>query len=556
MAEMDRFPIPKIPDRVVTYDIPAPNISNPHSLPHYMHSVVISRQVIYLHRSTPERDLYALRRKNAQNKSEFLQALSLDLHRSAFQLLLATIGQSFCYANGNKIYFMVVSLMLILISQVGFQFFDILNLKKQTMNRKTRSAIKFAAIRAIKNTLLFVCCLVTIVQLKTDSKVDTWMLAVEIILVLYFVLIIYFIINTGEMVQYMRTMLFNIMVFIQSFFAQREVAKNGVKTNDQGEHFLQSLWMFPLIAAVYGLILVYFFIKGPLGFLLKSKTTDMERKKGKRLINTRVLAPASSLCLTTSVYLLVFHLPVRPVPFFVFALLVASSLLFVTGGFYYSRTMKLVDDIYKKEIEEISKIEDAHEVKEEAMEVPYFMTRVSGGSLFRPSDQFDLLKLSIYMQQEAQFKSKESLKKEQDSKLVKIMSMKSDPSGFVGERSSFKYKMQNMEIQRVPNSFKMKNRFAEKHTGYMIILQENVKSMNNFSRHHSDESLRTDQAQVSQIHQSKGEEVCFICCENSSNAIALPCAHGGICLRCMFDLWIKGKACYMCKAVKFYQASQ
>lgn len=53
-----------------------------------------------------------------------------------------------------------------------------------------------------KNLLVLLNCLVMMMQLNTEG-LDKWILPFQIILVLYFVVIIYFIINTGELITYM-----------------------------------------------------------------------------------------------------------------------------------------------------------------------------------------------------------------------------------------------------------------------------------------------------------------------------------------------------------------
>ena len=422
------------------------------------------------------------------------------------------------------------------------------------LTRSIRASIRFHAIRAIKNSLLFFCCLIIMVQLGSDASVSKWLLPVEIILVLYFVLIIYFIINTGEMIQYLKTMLFNMMIFIELFFAQKIIDGN-YSSKDGRENFVESLWIYPLFTAIYALLFIYFVLKGPFSFLVQRKVGDSVAEKGMRTTSTQFLSALFSIVLSMLFVVLIFHLPSRPVPVYLFLLPVVSLVLMILAFLTVPRGIAAIKAVQQAETEEITQLEDKNEVKEDRIDIPHFVTRVAGGNHFKASDRFDLLRMAVLLQQDVQRQRsfKESLakeKRENDSRYMRNFSMKSDPSGMLPDRSSYKSKQERFEIHRMPATCSFKNKFQTPMAGYAMILQENIKLNNEKnSRHHTDESLRTDQVQLSQGYFSKGEEFCFICCEQLSNSVAMPCGHGGLCLRCLFDLWTRGKGCYMCKAV-------
>ncbi len=562
MIEGEGFPVPKVPDKVVSHEIPLPDISSPDKLQSPSFSLVLRREVLYLHRTRPEREAFSLRRKRSQNKSEFMTSFSQDIHRSAFQVFLFSAVQACSYLTGNKVYFLVASVMVLLVSQVGFLCLDIINMKRYSLmsrmplTRSIRASIRFHAIRAIKNSLIFFCCLIIMVQLGSDAVLSKWLLPIEIILVLYFVLIIYFIINTGEMVQYLKTMLFNMVIFIELFFAQKII--DGYYNSKEGrENFVSSLWVYPLFTVVYALLFFYFLLKGPFSFLVQGKVSDSVVAKGMRTISTQFLSALFSIVLSILFVVLIFHLPSRPVPGYLFLLPVISLCLMIVAFLTVKKAVTAIKVVLQAETEEIAKMEDKHEVKEDRIDIPYFVKRVAGGNHFKASDHFDLLRLAVLLQQDVhqQRSLKESLAKdrrENDSRYMRNFSMKSDPSGMYPERSSMKSRQDRLEIHRLPASCAFNNKFQSQVTGYAMILQENMKlATEKNSRHHSDESLRTDQVQLSQGYFSKGEESCFICCEQLSNSVAMPCGHGGLCLRCLFDLWTRGKGCYMCKAVVF-----
>ena len=77
--------------------------------------------------------------------------------------------------------------------------------------------MSFVAIRIAKNLCMFLNTIAIVVQLKSE-ELAKWILPFEVILVLYFVVIIYFIINTGELQVYLKTIFLNLLIFIQLFF--------------------------------------------------------------------------------------------------------------------------------------------------------------------------------------------------------------------------------------------------------------------------------------------------------------------------------------------------
>jgi hypothetical protein len=72
--------------------------------------------------------------------------------------------------------------------------------QKRSYDKKLK--IKFLGVRIGKNLLVLLNSLVMMMQL-TNEGLDKWVLPFQIILVLYFVVIIYFIVNTGELINYM-----------------------------------------------------------------------------------------------------------------------------------------------------------------------------------------------------------------------------------------------------------------------------------------------------------------------------------------------------------------
>lgn len=105
---------------------------------------------------------------------------------------------------------------------------------------------------------MFFNSLIISVQIGTTT-LSKWMLPYEIILVLYFVMIIYFITNTGELIKYLKTVLFNMLVFIELFFVQKEV-DNAIS---EGTHtqFFAGLWIYLLFLVVFVCFAIILFSK-------------------------------------------------------------------------------------------------------------------------------------------------------------------------------------------------------------------------------------------------------------------------------------------------------
>ena len=81
-----------------------------------------------------------------------------------------------------------------------------------------------------------------------------WILPFEVILVLYFLVIIYFIINTGELLVYLKTIFLNLIIFIELFFVQNNIDQ-AVKS-DHEDDFYSGLWIYPFFFFVYTLITI------------------------------------------------------------------------------------------------------------------------------------------------------------------------------------------------------------------------------------------------------------------------------------------------------------
>lgn len=297
-------------------------------------------------------------------------------------------------------------------------------------------------------------------------------------------------------------------------------------------------------------------------------------------------------------------------PWVAYCLVPMATLLLVTSYVYLPKTVALVEKLCDLELKAIKDLEDKHELKEDTLEVPYFLVKSSHtGSLYRIADRFDLLQGALFFEKIDRMRANnlenasleykagcEGRKESMNNSLYCADFLapsfnKEDSMSFHLEKGVSKrniarcgsIRSQNsvfkphegmsrkLEItETVPTFHRMKNVFMtdigkmnlphKDHLSKMSIYDPD-KSMKTIrpsktivSEGEETGSLRTDQVLLSvcQDYKPSNEELCFICCENSTNCVALPCLHGGICLKCSLNNWTRNKKCYLCKRVSSF----
>jgi len=43
------------------------------------------------------------------------------------------------------------------------------------------------------------------------------------------------------------------------------------------------------------------------------------------------------------------------------------------------------------------------------------------------------------------------------------------------------------------------------------------------------------------------DALCTICCERNANAVVMNCGHGGMCYKCVLDIWNYRNQCPLCR---------
>ncbi len=224
---------------------------------------------------------------------------------------------------------------------------------------------------------MFFNSLIISVQIGS-SNISRWILPYEIVLVIYFVLIIYFITNTGELVKYMKTILFNIVVFIELFFVQKNIDK--VLKKESQEEFFSGLWIYLLFLVIFICYGIMLFSKSIGRYLLDriNKLPRTEKKTKEQKMYGILLLDAFNISSLLGINITLLRTDdfdlTKITILAVFMLLcvimtVASRLLNSTKKLLSSA----VHEIVMNEIEKDEKSSEKVEEKVETTSVPYYL---------------------------------------------------------------------------------------------------------------------------------------------------------------------------------------
>ena len=256
---------------------------------------------------------------------------------------------------------------------------------------------------------MIMATVVIMVQLES-AGVGRWIVAFEIILVLYFVLIIYFIINTGEMIQYLNTIMFNTVLFIQLFFVQNDLYSCSYHC------VMGHVWIYIAylaISIVVLTVLAYRYVSAKYdkiyGYLLAIGTM-FSALLGVAIMHLKVEKYhdyQKYLSMSVSLFgLLIYVLSVYSKKYF--------------AGILNQSLERCLDQIRVPETAEFS--------------VPYYLTR-SSDNFYKPADKYDLLKLYSQLQS-MESKEKETTRSDKGEKIqvYTSISMKNKFSGSNAKR--------------------------------------------------------------------------------------------------------------------------
>ncbi len=311
-----------------------------------------------------------LKEEKVRARFRRLAAVEVFVTRLLLRTLLMVVCMNVMMFRSERVYFFVASIGVFAVCHVVHLSLDIINMKRYSlMSRSEKIARRYLIVRVCKNCLTIAATAVMAVQLESGG-VGRWIVAFEIILVLYFVLIIYFIINTGEMVQYLNTISFNTLLFVQLFFVQNDLFKCSHPC------VLRRLWIFSVYLAVSLLLVaatVYRFV-----------SAKYEKVYGYLL--------AVGVVFTALLGVVIMHLRVETYldyhKYLSMSVSLFGLLACVLSCYSKKYVARLIDQSLNSCLEQIRAPESAGP----AVSVPYYLTR-SSDNFYKPSDKYDLLKL-------------------------------------------------------------------------------------------------------------------------------------------------------------------
>lgn len=211
------------------------------------------------------------------------------------------------------------------------------------------------------------------------------------------------------------------------------------------------------------------------------------------------------------------------------------------------------------------------------LSIPYYVTKTDTvGSLFRPADRFDLLKLSIKLLASAKIKNAKKVKKEKTHLFGKGIetSMKSSKASNQEAKDVTepeKPDQAGSEAINIPVITGLKNKFLQifsknipkKESLKPVITNdlgvsdslnkkiEIVTSADIIVEHEIPNDLRPKIPEQPKDLMNKNEQEtdqCITCCNAQSNSVFLPCLHGGLCFTCAQTAFSQSSSCPLCKS--------
>ena len=515
---------------VKVYEIKSFDLSDLRKINRSTMEIVKKKDVIFHKRTRLEQEMLELKKEKATNRRDFGKAAVEDMFRTNVKVSISTLALDIFMVNTNRVYFVLASILLLCICQIGFLLMDVMKLRKARRSTENKYKIRYLGVRIGKNILILLNTLVILVEIGNEN-LDKWMLPYEIVLVLYFVVIIYFIINTGEMMFYVKTVLFNIIVFIELFFVQKIVQGAAIQTMQAD--FFQSVWIYEVMLSIYVLIFIYIFSKG-VGKLLLNKCSK-QASTNSTYVYSMLLLDSSSIVMMLSVSTLHF----KVTAYSILTMVIVSICSLLSGaliGVSYlllKRKFTLIKDEFTNSMAAIEKEEGAREKKEEKidkMEIPYYLIKAAD-NYYRVADKYDLLKLSITEGNKLYPDDINSQGEDESKKEVVVDENKVEMrlEKYTRKPGDFKFIRKEMKTTKAPTSSRHK------------INEGGEDEVDRTDRSNSEKSnRRSDKMSIV-------DHVCFICCDRFHTCVNMNCGHGGICMRCGLDMWNRNEACFLCK---------
>lgn len=497
-----------------------------------------------------DKEIFEIRKEKVNIRRERMLESITDAFRNSAKAFFSSVILDAFMSRSNKVTFLLISTIVLGLIQSAFLALDIYCLRKvKEPPSEVKSKLRFASARLVKNFAIALICVVISTQLASDN-LSKWILPIEILLVLYFVVIIYFVINSGSIRPYYDSIIFNLILFIECFFVQRDTAYLPNKES----HFLSEIWIYDAMIGLFGLALLVHWYHAARSLSHKEK-----KLKGKVYLLLGIDTLSVVLCMICASILMKSdsYDPAKvtvlsSTTVLAFGLTVASFLT-------QKHKIKLANDYFDamiKTIDQEAAKADKIEEKIETARVPYYMVPLTKG-FFKPADKYDLLKLATHRNQSTT--QDRGIKNPAPQILNrKITVDELPPLQRRGEEveEGFPQKDEAALVQQ-PKPKKVylfggvKNKFTDKPSSSPTkkYQKDNTERSYQKSRVVNEDRVNTSLDYSSKTGKTKNtKDQCLICFDREPNCVIMPCGHGGICLKCGLDIWSASATCFLCKA--------
>ena len=429
-------------------------------------------------------------------------------------------------------------------------------------------------------------------MLADRGTLGRWIVPVQIIQILYLVLVVYFVVKTGQLLIYLvaspdqKTIGFNLVIFIQSWFIEREMVK--ALDNPDATQLFSFFWIYGLSFSVYIVFFCLFFTRGPIAILLK----DDEKKIA--YFYCYLLLPAIAILTGVILHMAVLFQAEKSVVVALASTCISSSaltgLLFVKSkGLYKTEPEPQRDGstttinqqsqaIHREDLAIPSGTGEQRISKKTIISIPYYLVLTDAeGCLFKPADRFDLLKLSIKL-----LASKNNTNhKKQNKDKPPLFGKLNEPAKKFSKANTEEIKemvdsrppsAEHSEAKDLPAITGLKNKFFQMFSKKLPL--PNPEHSNQTSSNVkagvecqgpkidilSNSDIMVDSRKPGGLQEASKEErgaggakshdgeLCITCCNSKCDAVFLPCLHGGLCFQCAQTAFAQRPCCPLCNS--------
>lgn len=547
------------------------DLSNPKKINNATTSVVKNRKIVSAGQYV-DSEVFEIRKERALKEKSKLESLMKESYRVGIKTFVGmAILNAMMAATSHLVMLLVISAIVHGLTQCGFLAVDLYTLKKMNSNNDILTKnIRFISARIVKNVLACLLCVVIAFQLNSPSM-SKWILPLQILLVLYFVVIIYFVISTGKLSDFARTLLFNMLVFIELFFVQKDadiIPRSQIA-------FLQNIWIYYVIVSVYSGASLFYLYR-----FLSFYGDTIEGRKSRVFLSIAVDCLGAT-CMTTTAIVHINSEVYTEVK--ISGLIIGTVLgaaICVASHVSLKRKQLWIDDCYKAIASDIDAELAAANKQEEMLEeasVPFYLVRLTV-NYYKAADKYDLLKLATHRKltsrdnsgsdvnvlqnelREDMIKAEitRKLELEENPPLQNRSINKKEPEVNLNDLSTASKSLP----KRVYLFSSIKNKFSARQAPPSTLTRFNNEVAANSQRSNKYEKGSCDDTNTVKSEseaggrgpskrptsiESSNSTQCCVCFDNAQTCVMMPCGHGGICMNCGIDVWTNSTDCYICK---------